>query len=141
MQFKQDGNTFIIYVEQNEPIMETLTQFCKSQNIVNGQISGIGAVREINFGAYDLENKKYVRQLFDNLWELTSFQGNIILKNGEPSIHAHITISDHNLDVKGGHLFEAKVGAVGEFILKKIETNGKREFDPKIGLFCMEFNN
>ena len=37
MQFKQDGNTFIIYIEQNEPIMETLTQFCKSKDIVNAQ--------------------------------------------------------------------------------------------------------
>ena len=50
-------------------------------------------------------------------------------------------MSDHNLDVKGGHLFEAKVGAVGEFILRKIETDGKRVYDANIGLFCMKFNN
>ena len=141
MQFKQDGNTFIIYVEQDESIMETLTQFCKSKDIVNAQISGIGAIKEIDLGAYDLKNKEYVRQFFNNLWELTSFQGNIILKDNEPFIHAHITMSNHNLDVKGGHLFEAKVGAVGEFILRKIETDGKREYDANIGLFCMKFNN
>ena len=64
-----------------------------------------------------------------------------VLKDNEPFIHAHITMSDHNLDVKGGHLFEAKVGAVGEFILRKIETDGKREYDANIGLFCMKFNN
>ena len=141
MQFKQDGNTFIIYVEQDESIMETLNQFCKSKDIVNAQISGIGAIKEIDLGAYDLKNKEYVRQFFNNLWELTSFQGNVILKDNEPFIHAHITMSDHNLDVKGGHLFEAKVGAVGEFILRKIETDGKREYDANIGLFCMKFNN
>ena len=141
MQFKQDGNTFIIYIEQDESIMETLTQFCKSKDIVNAQISGIGAIKEIDLGAYDLKNKEYVRQFFNNLWELTSFQGNVILKDNEPFIHAHITMSDHNLNVKGGHLFEAKVGAVGEFILRKIETDGKREYDANIGLFCMKFNN
>ena len=141
MQFKQDGNSFIIYIEQDESIMETLTQFCKSKDIVNAQISGIGAIKEIDLGAYDLKNKEYVRQFFNNLWELTSFQGNVILKDNEPFIHAHITMSDHNLDVKGGHLFEAKVGAVGEFILRKIETDGKREYDANIGLFCMKFNN
>ena len=141
MQFKQDGNIFIIYIEQDESIMETLTQFCKSKDIVNAQISGIGAIKEIDLGAYDLKNKEYVRQFFNNLWELTSFQGNVILKDNEPFIHAHITMSDHNLDVKGGHLFEAKVGAVGEFILRKIKTDGKREYDANIGLFCMKFNN
>ena len=141
MQFKQDGNIFIIYVEQDEPIMGTLTQFCKSKEIVNAQISGIGAIKDIDLGAYDLENKKYIRKFFKNLCELTSFHGNVILKENEPFIHAHITVSDQNLNVKGGHLFEAKVGAVGEFILRKIETDGKRELDPNIGLFCMKFNN
>ena len=120
--------------------MGTLTQFCKSKEIVNAQISGI-EFNEDKIGVYDLENKKYIRKFFKNLWELTSFQGNVILKENEPFIHAHITVSDQNLNVKGGHLFEAKVGAVGEFILRKIQTDGKREFDPRIGLFCMKFNN
>ena len=141
MQYKQDGDTYIIYVEQDEAIMETLTQFCKDRNIADGQLSGIGAIKEIDLGAYDLENKEYVRNFYENIWELTSYQGNVLLKNGEPFIHAHITISDHSMDVKGGHLFEAKVGAVGEFILRKIDTDGKREFDPNIGLFCMAFND
>ena len=141
MQYKQDGDTYIIYVEKDEAIMETLTKFCKDHNVDNGQLSGIGAIKEIDFGAYDLENKEYIRCQYDNLWELTSYQGNVLLKDGEPFIHAHITVSDHNLDVKGGHLFEAKVGAVGEFVLRKIDTDGKREHDPNIGLFCIAFND
>jgi len=120
--------------------MATLTQFCKDQSIINGQLSGIGAIKEIEVGAYDLAQKKYVTKKFDEIWELTSYQGNVLLKDGEPFIHAHITISNHSLDVKGGHLFEAQVGVVGEFILRKINTDGKREFDPAIGLACVAFN-
>jgi len=141
MQYKQDGDTYIIYVEQDEEIMVTLTQFCQDRNIVNGQLSGIGAIKNIELGAYDLANKKYIIETFEDIWELTSYQGNILLKDGEPFIHAHITISDHDFGVKGGHLFEAKVGAVGEFILRKIDTDGQRELDPNIGLFCMAFND
>ena len=141
MQYKQVDDTYIIYVEQDEDIMAILTQFCKDQNIINGQLSGIGAIKTIDLGAYDLEKKEYVRFIYEDLWELTSFQGNILLKDGDPFIHAHITISDHTLNVKGGHLFEAKVGAVGEFILRKIDANVKREHDPNIGLYCMDFNN
>ena len=141
MQYKQDGDTYIIYVEKDEAIMETLTKFCKDHNVDNGQLSGIGAIKEIDFGAYDLENKEYIRYQYDNLWELTSYQENVLLKDSEPFIHAHITVSDHNLDVRGGHLFEAKVGAVGEFVLRKIDTDGKREHDPNIGLFCIAFND
>jgi len=141
LQYKQVDDTYIIYVEQDENIMATLTQFCKDQEIINGQLSGIGAIKTIDLGVYDLEKKEYVRFIYEDLWELTSFQGNILLKDGDPFIHAHITITDHTLNVKGGHLFEAKVGAVGEFILREIDANVKREHDPNIGLYCMDFNN
>jgi predicted DNA-binding protein with PD1-like motif len=139
MQYKQDGNTYIIYVQQNEKIMDTLTQFCKDNNIQNGQISGIGAIKNIEIGAYDVEKKEYTVHQLNEVWELTSYQANVLLKDGEPFIHAHINISDHDVTVKGGHLFEADVAAVGEFILRKIETDGKRELDPNIGLATMCF--
>ena len=139
MLYEQDGNTFMIHVQEDEPIMSNLTQFCKDHEIINGQVSGIGAIKEIKLGAYDLENKEYIIKHFNEIWELTSFQGNIQLKDGEPFIHAHINISDHAMDVKGGHLFEATVAAVGEFVLKKINTSGLREMDPNIGLAKMCF--
>ncbi|MBC8323441.1 MAG: DNA-binding protein [Candidatus Marinimicrobia bacterium] len=139
MQYIQDGDTYIIHVQQDEPIMSTLTQFCKDNDIINGEISGIGAIRKIKLGAYDLVNKEYIIKHFNEIWELTSFQANIQLKDGEPFIHAHINMSDHKLDVKGGHLFEAEVAAVGEFVLRKINTRGKREMDETIGLATMCF--
>jgi len=37
--------------------MDTLTQFCKDNDIHNGQISGIGAIKNIEMGAYDIEKK------------------------------------------------------------------------------------
>ena len=140
MQYIQDGDTYVIYIEQNELIMATLTQFCKDNDIVNAQLSGIGAIKEIKLGAYDIDQQEYVTQDYKGIRELTSYQGNVLLKDGEPFIHAHINISDHSLNGKGGHLFEAKVAAVGEFILRKINADGKREFDSNIGLACMAFN-
>ena len=140
MQFEQDNDTFFVYLEKDESIMESLTKFCKDQNINNGKISGIGAIKKIELGAYDLRNKEYIIHSFEEIWELTSYQGNVMLKDGEPFIHAHINISNHDLEVKGGHLFEATVAAVGEFVLSKINTKGKRVLDPDIGLACMVLN-
>jgi len=68
---------------------------------------------------------------------LISYQANIQLKDEEPFVHANINISDHNLTVKGGHLFEAKVAVVGEFILRNINSSGKRVLNSEIGLACM----
>ncbi|MCS5614532.1 MAG: DNA-binding protein [Candidatus Marinimicrobia bacterium] len=137
MQYEKDGYTYIIYLEQSESIMAMLTQFCKDHQIINGQISGLGAIKEIELGSYDLKNQEYITHKLDDTWELTSYQANIQLKDGEPFIHAHINISDHDLTVKGGHLFDAKVAVVGELILRNINSNGKRVFNSEIGLACM----
>ena len=119
--------------------MDTLTNFCINHNIHSGQISGIGAVKNIDMGIYDIKAKEYHHKLFDDIHELISFQSNIALKDNQPFIHAHINISNHAMDVKGGHLFETTVAAVGEFVLKKINTSGFREMDPNIGLATMCF--
>ena len=137
MQYEKDGDSYIIYLEQGESIMAKLTQFCKDHRITNGQISGIGAIKEIELGTYDLKNQEYITHKIHDIWELTSYQANIQLKDEEPFIHAHINISDNDLTVKGGHLFEAKVAVVGEFILTNINSNGKRLLNPNIGLACM----
>ena len=137
MQYEKNGDTYIIYLEQGESIMAILTQFCIDHQIINGQISGIGAIKEIELGVYDLKNQEYIIHKLDETWELTSYQANIQLKDEEPFIHAHINISDHDLTAKGGHLFEAKVAVVGEFILRIINSSGKRVFNPEIGLPCM----
>ena len=81
-------------LDKKYDVMESLTKFCKDQNIDNGKISGIGAIKEIELGAYDLSNKEYITQSFEEVWELTSFQGNIQLKEGNPFIHAHININN-----------------------------------------------
>ena len=83
------------------------------------------------------KNQEYITHKLDDIWELTSYQANIQLKDEEPFIHAHINISNHDLNPKGGHLFEATVAAVGEFVLNKINTSGKRVLNPDIGLACM----
>tara|TARA_B100001964_G_C14010071_1_gene498896 strand:- start:205 stop:633 length:429 start_codon:yes stop_codon:yes gene_type:complete len=140
MEVKQSGQIFLVYIQKDEPVMETLTSICKNNEIINGQISGIGAVKAIEIGAYDLDSKTYLRKQYTENHELISFQGNITLKDGTPFIHAHITIGNHDLRTRGGHLFEMKVGVVGEFIIRKIDSNAHRELDDNIGLavWCLE---
>ena len=58
-------------------------------------------------------------------------------KDGEPFIHAHVVLSDHNMQTLGGHLFETTVGVAGEFILTQFDGNAYRELKPDIGLACM----
>ncbi len=143
MQYQQYDDTYFVYVEKNEPVMETLTQFCKDHGIYNGTVSGIGAVKNATIGAYDIPKQSYIKVTFDDARELLSCDGNITLLDGEPFIHIHLTLGDHDMNTKGGHLFEMDVAAVGEFVIKKLHGDASRKMNADIGLatWCLEEKN
>ena len=137
MQYKQVDKDYFIYIEKNEKVMDTLTRFCRDQAITNAKISGIGAVKEIEIGAYDTIDKEYIRKQFPDVWELVSYEGNVTLKDGDPFVHGHIVLSNHDMKTIGGHLFEMSVAAVGEFFLRKFDNDAYREINEDVGLPCI----
>jgi len=134
MQFQKVKNSYIVHVEKGEKVVESLTNFCKQNNIHSAQLAGIGAVKNIDIGAYDIDTQDYIHRVFDEILELLSFQGNIALKDGEPFLHAHITLGNHDMEVFGGHLFEMEVAAVGEFIIHDFQNETHRKLNEDIGL-------
>ena len=141
MQFKQHDNTYFIYLEKGESVVDMLTKFCREHNILNGHITGIGAMNNIELGAYDATAREYNKKTFEDDHELITYQGNIMLLDDKPFIHAHITIGNHNMEIFGGHLFKASIAVVGEFIIHKIEGKSKRTFNDKIGLATWDLTN
>ena len=137
MQFQKVGKDYLINIDKDEKVVETLTRFCKENGIKNAKLSGIGAVKKTEIGAYDLSNKKYIKREYSEILELLSLEGNVALKDGEPFIHAHVVLSDHKMQTLGGHLFETTVGVAGEFFLTQFDGNAYRELKPDIGLACM----
>ena len=141
MQYKQVGKDHFIYIEKNEKVMDTLTRFCIDKGISNAKLSGIGAVKETEIGAYDTIKKEYIRKEYSDILELVSFEGNITLKDGSPFPHAHVLLSDHNMSTAGGHLFETTVAAVGEFFLMEFDNDAYRELNEDVGLPCICLEN
>ncbi|MFC1527925.1 PPC domain-containing DNA-binding protein [Candidatus Neomarinimicrobiota bacterium] len=141
MQYKKHDNTYLVYLERGESVVEKLTEFCKAHHIFNGHISGIGAVNNIELGAYDTIKRKYIKKTFNKDHELITYQGNVMLLEDEPFIHAHITIGNHNMEIFGGHLFSMNVSVVGEFIIHKIDGNSKRKLNDEIGLATWDLTN
>tara|TARA_B100000686_G_scaffold323913_1_gene379123 strand:- start:775 stop:1206 length:432 start_codon:yes stop_codon:yes gene_type:complete len=141
MQYKQVGKDHFIYIEKNEKVMDTLTRFCIDKGISNAKLSGIGAVKETEIGAYDTIKKEYIRKEYSDILELVSFEGNITLKDGSPFPHAHVVLSDHNMGTVGGHLFETTVAAVGEFFLMEFDNDAYRELNEDVGLPCICLEN
>ena len=137
MHFKKNGDTYIIAIHKGEEVLSVLTTFCTENYISNGYFRGIGAVDYLACGYYELEEKKYHFTHYDQMLEVVSMTGNVMLKDGTPFIHVHGVFTDTTNNAFGGHIKEMKVGVTLEVILTILPTKLDRKLDEDIGLFLI----
>ncbi len=127
--------TFVGRIPHGSDLLNSLTDFVKEKGIKLGRLQMIGAVQRAVAGFYDSEAEKYENFVFEKPMEVLSLVGNVSLKDGQPFIHAHITLSDEKGQSFGGHLMEGTIVFAAEFIIEELEgENLEREFDKTTGL-------
>ena len=138
MKFKKTGDTYIIRLDRNEKIIESIKSFCTKNNIKCGYFSGIGALDEVELAHYIADNKKYTSKVFKQPLEITSLTGNITSMDNEVYLHCHITLGDEEMKAVSGHLKEGKIAATCEVILVKLDMEINRKHDDFIGLNLLD---
>ena len=140
MNYRIDNNRIYMALAKGELINKSFEEFAESDDIGSAWINGIGALENPEIGYYSLKTKSYHRKVFSGNYELTSLIGNISIKDGKYFSHTHITCSDTNFQVFGGHLFDAKITAACEFIMIPGNNDINREMNLDIGLplWCLE---
>jgi predicted DNA-binding protein with PD1-like motif len=131
-----DGRMFIGRFKYKEDLLESITNFCKKEDIKLGVFSIIGALTCCKLGYYNQEAKKYVECAnIDKRLEIASCTGNISLLNSEIFIHAHISVGDLTGTSYGGHLMPGAVIFVAEYYIKELKGELlHRAPDPDVGL-------
>ena len=135
MQYKRDNNKIYLSIDKNEYLNASLLKVCEENDVKFAWINGIGAIFDPEVGYYDIDSKNYKKKFFNGDFELVSLMGNMTYKSGEPFIHTHITFTDTNFNAFGGHLFDCKISAAGEFIIRVGEEKISRSYNEDIGLF------
>ena len=140
MKFRIDKSRAYMTLAKGDNINKTFESFAEVKGVGCAWLNGIGALENPEIGYYSLEDKAYHRKTFQGEYELTSLIGNITLKEGKPFSHTHITFSDTEFRVFGGHLFNANITAAGEFIMQFGSDEINREMNAEIGLplWCLE---
>ena len=140
MKYRLDKSRVFMTFTKGDSINKTFETFAEVKGVGCAWLNGIGAIENPEIGYYSLKDKTYHRKLFKGEYELTSLIGNITMKEGKPFSHTHITFSDTEYRVFGGHLFDADITAAGEFIMQFGSENITREMNPGIGLplWCLE---
>ena len=142
MKFRKDGSIIYLTLAKGDSINKTFENFAKNEGIGCAWLNGIGALENPEIGYYSLGSKSYITKQFNGEYELTSLIGNITMKDGVQFSHTHITFSDMEYRVFGGHLMDAKITAAGEFIMHPGSKEIHRELNSDIGLplWCLEHN-
>ena len=142
MKYRVDNGRIFMTLGKGDLINKTFESFSESNEIGCAWIKGIGAIKNPEIGYYSMETKSYHHKIFSGDYELTSLIGNITIKEGKYFSHTHITFGNTSFQVFGGHLFDAKITAAGEFVMFPGNKDIIREMNSDIGLplWCLENN-
>ena len=72
---KNQAHLFIL--DRGDKLFETLTPALERLGIRGGMISGLGALKDVALGYYELARQQYVRKTFPDDYELLRLNGNI----------------------------------------------------------------
>ena len=140
MNYKRISNKILLSLQKGDEIFNSINKVIDKEKLTCGWISGLGAFENILLGAYPLHKKDYIKKKFEDEYEITSLVGNISIKEGEPFIHIHVTMSDMNFKAYGGHLFSAYIAATCEIMIEIIDYKLYRSKSEKIGLHLWDLS-
>lgn len=117
-------------------LLEELNAFVRQAKVSAGEVRAIGAVERATLGFYNQESREYEFHQLDQGLEIVALVGNVSLKDGEPFVHAHVTLGDDQGRLFGGHLAPGAPVFACEVIVTEFasETPFVRALDEPTGL-------
>lgn len=134
MHYKKFENTYVIRLEKKDELISSLRKFVEQERIAGGFFYGLGAVKDVSLGYFDVEVKEYKERAFKEDFELTSLVGNVSFAKEKIIVHAHVTLANSKFGVYAGHLNRAIVTATVEMVFNPLQGKLEKEVDPETGL-------
>jgi predicted DNA-binding protein with PD1-like motif len=118
-------------------LLGALEEQCRIHHITVGEVWAIGAVTKARVGYYKQDIQKYMFLDLNGPMEILTLIGNVSLKDGQPMVHAHVTLSDEEGRAFGGHLAAGTPIFACEFVLQECQSEKvfSRALDEETGLF------
>ena len=133
----KSGQEWVVRLQDGEDLMGALRALGCSSALI---LIGVGMVRDAELGYWN--GKEYETHAHPDPAELISLQGNLALdENGVQIVHGHVSLSEQDGSVYGGHLIRATVHNTVEMALlplegialgRKLESNGLVGLFPKV---------
>jgi hypothetical protein len=138
-QINREPKTFAVIMDTDDEVVEVLKRFAVSQKLAGSSFKAIGALSYVKLGWFNWQSKEYeiAIEISDQV-ELLSLIGDVAMKEGEPEVHAHVSVGRRDGKVYGGHLMKAVVRPTCELILTEHPEHLQKRFDPESGLVLIK---
>ena len=131
---RDEETTHVLVFQTGDEVVSTLEAFAREHEITAARFTAIGAFSEATLGYFDWERKEYKEIPLAEQVEVLTLAGDVALKDGKPSVHAHVVLGKRDATAHGGHLLEARVRPTLELVLVESPAHLRKEHDPESGL-------
>lgn len=141
MEYAKYGDTFLVRLDPGDEIISSLKLLCEQEKISLAHVSGLGATKKAEIGAFDMDTKEYFSKTYEGLYEIASLEGNITTKENKPYLHLHMTIGNEKKgECHSGHLNEAVIGVTAEIFVNRLNASVDRVFNEEVGANIIKFH-
>lgn len=122
-------------MHRGEDLLDTLTSIVRENRVILGRIQALGAVERATLAYYDQIRWTYHPIAFEGRYEITQLIGNVSMRDGQPMVHAHVTLADEKGKAFGGHLLSGTPVFACEFWIQPFSgPELDRGYDEQTGL-------
>jgi hypothetical protein len=114
------GRAFVGRLATGTDLVTEIERFCDERGIRSAWVSVIGAVSHAAFGYYEQNEQRYLELSSDSHHEITSFTGNVSMRDGKPFLHAHAGFASRDGEAVGGHVLPGCTVFVGEVTIREM---------------------
>lgn len=134
MRAQEYGPQAVLVFETGEPVMETLKSWLNDHKVNSASFTAIGGVRQVTLKYFNTATRQYEEREINEQLEVLHLTGNAGLLNGEPFVHAHITLGNRDYHTYGGHFGDGIVSPVLELVLTRVGGTLTRRENAESGL-------
>jgi uncharacterized protein len=134
MRSQNYGPQAVLVMEAGEPVMETVKRWLAEHKISGGSFTAIGGLRQVTLKYFNTTTRTYEEREISEQLEVLHLIGNVGLLDGQPFVHAHITVGTREYQTYGGHFGDGIVSPVLELVLTRIGGTFTRRANAESGL-------
>ena len=131
---KLSPNDWLVRLDVGDEIVASLVKFASEENVISASFSGLGAVGGLKYGYFNINDREYKVAEESISLEIVNLTGNLARIDGEPIVHAHISVGFPDMSVRGGHLVEGIISITGEIFIRTYDADIYRAEEELFGL-------